>query len=414
MGRLHKAGDTAEMTDFGATRAMFRIPEGLVYLDGNSLGPLPAAAPARMAQVMEAEWGGMLIAGWNRGGPGSEGWMAWPRRMGDRVGRLIGAEPGHVVMGDTLSIKVYQAMAAALALRPERRVILSDSGNFPSDLYMAEGLIATLGQGHRLRLVAPEAVEAAIDDDVAVVLLTEVDYRTGRRHDMAAITARAHAAGALAVWDLAHSAGALPVDLAAAGADFATGCTYKYLNGGPGAPAFIYVAPRHAEAAPAALSGWLGHAAPFAFETGYRPGSGIERMRVGTPPVLAMAALDAAMDIWDGVDMAALRARSLALSDRFIAGVEARCPALRLATPRDHDRRGSQVSFRFEQGYAAMQALIAQGVVGDFRAPDIMRFGITPLYLGEAEIDRAVEILAQVIDGRLWDRPGFTTRSAVT
>jgi kynureninase len=414
MERLHKAGDTAEMTDFGATRAMFRIPEGLVYLDGNSLGPLPAAAPARMAQVMEAEWGGMLIAGWNRGGPGGEGWMAWPRRMGDRVGRLIGAEPGHVVMGDTLSIKVYQAMAAALALRPERRVILSDSGNFPSDLYMAEGLIATLGRGHRLRLVAPEAVEAAIDGDVAVVLLTEVDYRTGRRHDMAAITARAHAAGALAVWDLAHSAGALPVDLAAAGADFATGCTYKYLNGGPGAPAFIYVAPRHAEAAPAALSGWLGHAAPFAFETGYRPGAGIERMRVGTPPVLAMAALDAAMDIWDGVDMAALRARSLALSDRFIAGVEARCPALRLATPRDHDRRGSQVSFRFEQGYAAMQALIAQGVVGDFRAPDIMRFGITPLYLGEAEIDRAVEILAQVIDGRLWDRPGFTTRSAVT
>jgi kynureninase len=247
-----------------------------------------------------------------------------------------------------------------------------------------------------------------------VVLLTEVDYRTGRRHDMAAITARAHAAGALTVWDLAHSAGALPVDLAAAGADFATGCTYKYLNGGPGAPAFIYVAPRHAEAAPAALSGWLGHAAPFAFETGYRPGAGIERMRVGTPPVLAMAALDAAMDIWDGVDMAALSARSLALSDRFIAGVEARCPALRLATPRDHDRRGSQVSFRFEQGYAAMQALIAQGVVGDFRAPDIMRFGITPLYLGEAEIDRAVEILAQVIDGRLWDRPGFTTRSAVT
>ena len=402
------------MTDFAATRALFHIPEGLVYLDGNSLGPLPRAAMARMAQAMEAEWGEMLIAGWNRGGRAGEGWMAQPMRIGDRVGRLIGAEPGHVVMGDTLSVKVYQALAAALALRPDRRVILSDSGNFPSDLYMAEGLIATLGRGHALRVVEPAAVEAAIGADVAAVLLTEVDYRTGRRHDMGTITARAHAAGALAIWDLAHSAGALPVDVAGGGADFAVGCTYKYLNGGPGAPAFIYVAPRHAGHAPPALSGWLGHAAPFAFEPAYRPGSGVARMRVGTPPVLALAALDAALDIWDGVDMAALRARSLALADRFIAGVEARCPDLSLATPREPARRGSQVSFRFAEGYAAMQALIARGVVGDFRSPDIMRFGITPLYLGEAEIDRAVEVLAEVMAGRLWDRPAYRARAAVT
>jgi kynureninase len=402
------------MTDFAATRAAFHIPEGIVYLDGNSLGPLPRAATARMAQAMEAEWGDMLITGWNRGGRDGAGWMAMPTAVGNRVGRLIGAESGHVVMGDTLSVKVYQALAAAIAMRPDRRVILSDSGNFPSDLYMAEGLVATLGRGLHLRVVAPEVVEGAIDETVAVVMVTEVDYRTGRRHDMAAITARAHAAGALCIWDLAHSAGALPVDVAGGGADFAVGCTYKYLNGGPGSPAFIYVAPRHADRAPPALSGWLGHAAPFAFELGYRPGAGVERMRVGTPPVLALAALETALEVWDMVDMGDLRRRSLELTDRFIAGVEAACPELVLATPRDHARRGSQVSFRFAEGYAAMQALIARGVIGDFRAPDIMRFGFTPLYIGEAEVDRAVAILAEVMDGRLWDRAEYRARAAVT
>lgn len=402
------------MTDFTATKAQFHIPEGLVYLDGNSLGPLPKAAAARMARAMEAEWGEMLITGWNRGGRDGAGWMAMPMAVGDRVGRLIGAEPGHVVMGDTLSVKVYQALAAAIAIRPGRKVILSDSGNFPSDLYMAEGLVATLDRGLELRVVAPEEVEEAITTDVAVVMVTEVDYRTGRRHDMAAITARAHAAGALCIWDLAHSAGALPVDVAGGGADFAVGCTYKYLNGGPGSPAFIYVAPRHADRAPPALSGWLGHAAPFAFELGYRPGAGVERMRVGTPPVLALAALEAALDVWDAVDMGDLRRRSLELTDRFIAGVEAACPDLVLATPRDHARRGSQVSFRFAEGYAAMQALIARGVIGDFRAPDIMRFGFTPLYISEAEVDRAVTALAEVMDGRLWDRAEYRARAAVT
>ena len=396
-------------TDFTATRAAFDLPEGVIYLDGNSLGPLPKAAAARVARTVTEEWGQMLITGWNKAG-----WMDQPARIGDRIARLIGGEPGTVVMGDTLSIKVYQALASALELNPTRRVILSDTGNFPSDLYMADGLVRTLGNGYSLRTVAPEEVMDAIDDTVAVTMITEVDYRTGRRHDMAAITAKAHAMGALTIWDLAHSAGALPVDLAGVRADFAVGCTYKYLNSGPGGPAFIYVAPRHADTVRPALSGWLGHESPFAFDLAYRPGRGIERMRVGTPPVLQLAALEAAMDIWDQVDMADLRARSLALTDRFIAGVEGTCPDLTLATPRDHAQRGSQVSFRHPEGYAIMQALIAEGVIGDFRAPDILRFGFTPLYIGFDEVDRAVDILSRIMATRAWDRPEFKTRAKVT
>ena len=397
------------MTDFAKTKAMFHIPAGVIYLDGNSLGPLPKAAAARVNRTIEAEWGEMLITGWNKAG-----WMDMPRRVGDRIARLIGAEPGSVVLGDTLSIKVYQALASALEMTPGRRVILSDTGNFPSDLYIADGLVRTLGQGYALKTVAPEEVEANIDDTVAVLMLTEVDYRTGRRHDMQRLTARAHAAGALAVWDLAHSAGALPVDLAGCGADLAVGCTYKYLNSGPGGPAFIYVAPRHAEVARPALSGWLGHESPFAFDLGYRPGRGVDRMRVGTPPILQLAALDAAMDVWDGVTMEAIRARSIALTEQFIAGVEAACPALHLASPRDPATRGSQVSFRHPEGYAIMQALIARGVIGDFRAPDILRFGFTPLYIGEAEVAGAIAILKDVMDNALWDRPEHKVRAKVT
>ena len=396
-------------TDFARTRAAFDLPDGVVYLDGNSLGPLPRGVAERVQQAIIAEWGQMLITGWNRAG-----WMDLPRRVGDRIGRLIGAEPGHVTMGDTLSIKVYQALASALELRPDRRVILSDTGNFPTDLYMADGLVKLLGDGHALRTVAPEAVEDALDDSVAVLMLTEVDYRTGRLHDMARLTARAHAVGALTVWDLAHSAGAIPVDVTAAGADFAVGCTYKYLNAGPGGPAFIHVAPRNAEAALPALSGWLGHAAPFAFEPAYRPAAGVERMRVGTPPVIQMAALEAALEVWDGVSMADVRARAIEMMEAFIAGVEAACPDLVLASPRDPAQRGSQVSFRHAQGYAIVQALIARGVVGDFRAPDILRFGFTPLYLGIAEVERAVEIFAEVMASRAWDREEFRTRAAVT
>jgi kynureninase len=396
-------------TDFARTRAMFDLPEGVIYLDGNSLGPLPKGVGERVARTVTDEWGEMLITGWNRAG-----WMEMPARIGDRIARLIGAEPGHVVMGDTLSIKVFQALAAVLEMRPDRRVILSDNGNFPSDLYMAEGLCRMLGQGYELQTVAPDAVEAAINEGVAVLMLTEVDYRTGRRHDLPRLTATAHAAGALAVWDLAHSAGATDVAVAAGGADFAVGCTYKYLNSGPGGPAFIYVAPRHAERAVPALSGWLGHEAPFAFDLDYRPGRGIERMRVGTPPVLQLAALDAALDLWDGVEIADLRARSLELTDAFIDGVEAACPELALATPRAHAERGSQVSLRHREGYAIVQALIARGVIGDFRAPDILRFGFTPLFIGMDDVERAVAILSDVMATRAWDRDEYRRRARVT
>jgi kynureninase len=396
-------------TDFAATKAMFDLPDGVIYLDGNSLGPMPKAAAARVARTVTEEWGQLLIRGWNKAG-----WMDMPARVGDRIARLVGAEPGSVVMGDTLSIKVYQALASALEMTPGRKVILSDTGNFPSDLYMADGLVRTLGQSYALKTVAPEEVESAIGPDVAVLMLTEVDYRTGRRHDMAKLVAKAHAAGALVVWDLAHSAGAFPVHLARDGADFAVGCSYKYLNSGPGGPAFIYVAPRHQAAARPALSGWLGHEAPFAFDLDYRPGSGVERMRVGTPPILQLAALEAALDVWEGVDLDDLRAASLAFQDQFIAGVQAACPDLVLATPRDHKDRGSQVSFRHAQGYAIMQALIARGLIGDFRAPDILRFGFTPLYIGAAEVDRAIAILAEVMEKSLWDDPVYHARAKVT
>ncbi|MEL6582244.1 MAG: kynureninase [Pseudomonadota bacterium] len=397
------------MTDFTQTRRLFHLPEGMIYLDGNSLGPLPKNATARVAEMMQEEWGTLLIKGWN-----DAGWMNLPAQIGTRIARLIGAEEGSVVVGDTLSIKVFQALAAALKLNPDRRVILSDSGNFPSDLYMAQGLISLMPEGYELRVVAPEEVADALTEEVGVLMLTEVDYRTGRLHDMAALTRLAHEKGALTVWDLAHSAGAIEVDLAGANADFAVGCTYKYLNGGPGAPAFIYVAPRHAERAEPALAGWLGHDAPFAFEPAYRPAAGIDRMRVGTPPVVQMAALTAALDAWDGVSMRDIRRASIALSERFREQVAAQCPELTLKSPLDPKARGSQLSFAHPQGYAVMQALIARGVIGDFRAPNLLRFGFTPLYLSVDEVDQAVAILAEILATRSWDQPQFHARKAVT
>ena len=324
---------------------LFDIPEGMIYLDGNSLGPLPKGAAERATKTLTQEWGTQLIKAWN-----TAGWMALPQKVGDRIASFIGAAPGSVATGDTLSIKVYQALAAALKMRPDRRVILSDTGNFPSDLYMAQGLISTIGKDYELRTVAPEDVAEAITEDVAVVMLTEVDYRTGRRHDMTELTARAHQAGAVMIWDLAHSAGALPVDLTGCNAEFAVGCTYKYFNGGPGAPAFIYARPDILLEVEPALSGWLGHDAPFAMEPGYRPAMTTERLRVGTPPIVQLSILDAALDVWDGVSMDEIRGASVALCESFITEVEARCPQLTLASPRDAAVRGSQVSFAVEEG----------------------------------------------------------------
>lgn len=393
---------------FARTRDLFDLPAGVIYLDGNSLGPLPKAARQRVAKEIDTGWGQQLIRAWNE-----SGWIDLPASVGDRIGRIVGAPGGSIVAGDSTSVNVHKALAAALSLS-DRKVILSDSGNFPTDLYVAQGLVAALGRGHELRVVEPEAVEAAIGPDVAVLMLTEVDYRTGRLHDMAALTAKAHAAGALTIWDLCHSAGALPVHLEAAGADFAVGCGYKYLNGGPGAPAFIYVRPELQERVAPVLSGWLGHAEPFAFGQHYRPAAGVGRMRIGTPPILSLAALDAALGAFDGVDMDAIRARSIELSELFIAGIEASCRELTLASPRDPHRRGSQASFRFAEGYAAMQACIAAGVIGDFRAPDIMRFGFTPLYISADDVREAVARIATVMRERQWERPEFRVRGKVT
>ena len=351
-----------------------------------------------------------LIKGWN-----TKNWFMQTNTLGDRVGTLIGAPSGTTVVGDTLSIKVFQAVAAGLAMVPDRKVILSDNGNFPTDLYMVEGLMQLKDAGYELRIPDPEEVMEAIADEVAVVMITEVDYRTGRKHDMKAIIERAHAVGAVDVWDLAHSAGAIQVDVAGCDTDFAIGCTYKYLNGGPGAPAFIYVAPRLLNTVQPALSGWYGHESPFAFDTGYRPMPGkIDRMRIGTPSIASFSLLEAAMDIWDEVDMNDLRARSIELSEVFISEVEARCPGVAFAGPRDPEVRGSHVAFRFEHGYACMQALIKANVIGDFRAPDIMRFGITPLFIGEAEMLKAVGTLEEILMQETWKRDKFQARSLVT
>lgn len=387
----------------------FHIPEGIIYLDGNSLGPLPKSAAERVQQTVVDEWGKMLITAWNKAG-----WFHQPSVLGDRLAHIIGAQSGTVVIGDTLSIKVYQALAAALNLRPERKVILSDSGNFPTDLYMAEGLIKTLGRDIELKIVPPEDIEHHLDETVAVMMLTQVDYRTGRLHDMDHLTTQAHATGAIALWDLAHTAGAMPIDLAGCKPEFAVGCTYKYLNGGPGAPAFIYTRPDLADKVEPALSGWMGHSTPFSFDMNYTPAASIERMRVGTPPVLQMAALDAALDLWDDVSLHDIRRESIELSELFIVEVEKRCPEFTLISPRNSERRGSQVSFSFEHGYAVVQALIADGVIGDFRAPNVMRFGFTPLYIDSQDVLNAVDILEIIMREKKWQQEQFNHRSEVT
>lgn len=392
-------------------RDRFTLPDddNIIYLDGNSLGPLPASVPQRMKEAIESEWGRSLVRGWN-----DAGWIDLPSRAASKIARLIGAPEHSVAVCDSTSVNLFKVLAAALSLRPERKVIITDVANFPTDLYVADGLATLLGQGYEIRPVAFDQLESAIDDTVAAFMLTEVDYRTGRKHDMAAMTAHAHAIGALAVWDLAHSAGAFPVDLTGANADFAIGCGYKYLNGGPGAPAFLFVADKHISAITPAIAGWMGHAEPFAFKPNFVPMTGIARMTAGTPPILSLTALDAALDAFDGVDLSQLQEKAQQLCDCFIAEVEANCKELELVTPRDASIRGSQVSFRHPDGYAIVQALIERGVIGDFRAPDIMRFGFAPLYLRFADIGRAAHEIADIIKTGSWNQPRFITKSKVT
>jgi len=394
--------------DLAPLRGLFELPDGVIYLDGNSLGALPRSVKARVADVVERQWGQDLIRSWN-----THDWIDLPSRVGNRIAGLIGAPEGTVTVADSTSINLFKALSMALYLRPDRRVIVSEAGNFPTDVYIAQGLADLLGQGHVLRLVEPGQLASAITRDVAVVLLTEVNYRSGARHDMRALTTYAHEMGALTVWDLAHSAGAVPVDLTAARADYAVGCGYKFLNGGPGAPSFIYVAPEHHHGLRQPLNGWLGHDAPFAFETDYRPALGIEAMRVGTPPILSMAALDTALDVFDGVSIARLKAKADMLFDVFVTEVEAQVPGLELVSPRDPVWRGSQVSFRFPEAYAVVQAMISRGVIGDFRGPDIMRFGLAPAYLRCADVWRAASVLAQIMRRREWDRPEFKAKAKV-
>ncbi len=409
-------------------RAQFELPAGRMYLDGNSLGALPRATVPRLQQVMAQEWGQGLIESWN-----TAGWMGWPQRIGDKIARLIGAAPGEVVAADSTSANLYKVLSAAAgiqqpaqaaqAAQAAKHVLLSQRDNFPTDLYIAQSVCAAAGW--RLELAEAASIPARLaEGDVAVLMLTQVNYRSGAMHDMAALTAQAHAAGALTVWDLAHSAGSVPVDLHAADADFAVGCGYKFLNGGPGAPAFVWVHPRHARAAQP-LSGWIGHARPFDFVPGYEAAAGINHYLCGSPPILGLAALDCGVDSVLAAEplggMAALHAKAGQLGDLFIRLVEARCAGLglELASPRDWTQRGSQVSLAHAQAWPLMQALIARGVVGDFRAglsgaPDLLRFGFTPLYLRFVDVWDAVEALADILNHRSWDAPSFHARKAVT
>ena len=411
-------------------RDQFVIPSGLIYLDGNSLGMLPKATAARVAEVVAQEWGQGLIRSWN-----GAGWVDLPQRLGDKIATMVGAGPGQVVATDSTSINLYKVLSAAMSIAqqdaPARQRVLSERSNFPTDLYIAQALCRE--RGFTLELVEAEEIAGKLGDDLAVLMLTHVNYRTGAMHDMAALTAAAQAAGALTVWDLAHSAGAVPVALLEDRADFAIGCGYKYLNGGPGAPAFVWVNPLHAERFWQPLAGWWGHAAPFEFSPDYRPAPGIKRYLCGTQPIISLTALECGLAVFEQAQalggMTALRAKSLALSDLFIELVAQRCQGhgLGLATPLVHDQRGSQVCLTREYdadgrsgAYAIMQALIARGVIGDFRAGDgrqhrdILRFGFTPLYIGFEEVWQAVEQLGQVLDSGEWQQPEFNQPQAVT
>ncbi|HEX5561254.1 MAG TPA: kynureninase [Nocardioidaceae bacterium] len=397
-----------ERSPLRGRRDLFDLPDGVVYLDGNSLGALPRSVPDRVRRVVAQEWGVGLISSWN-----SAGWVDLARRVGDRIAPLVGAAPGDVHVGDSTSVTLFKTLVAACRLRPDRRVLVVEPTTFPTDAYVASGVARLLGL--ELRWCDPADPAAVLDEDVAVLSLTHVDFRTGAMYDLAGLTAAAHGVGALVQWDLCHSTGAVPVDLTAADADAAVGCTYKYLNGGPGSPAFAWVHPRHHGAWDQPVTGWFGHAHPFEMDREFTPADGITRMASGTPPVLALSALDSALDAFDGVGMPALREASLSLSDLFLALVDERLgSAVEVVTPREHARRGSQVSLRHPDAYGVVQALVARGVVGDFRTPDVARFGFAPLYVTHTDVHDAVDHLAAVLGGEEHRRPEYAVRNAVT
>ena len=389
-------------------RSLFSIPEGTVYLDGNSLGAIPRAVPGRVARVLTEEWGTSLISAWN-----SADWIGLPARVGAKVARLLDLPEDSVWVSDSTSVSLFKTMVAACRLRPDRDVVVVERATFPTDGYIAASVTRMLGL--ELRWADSDDLAASLDDRVALACLTHVDFRTGAAFDLPAVTAAVHEVGALMLWDLCHTAGAVPVDLVGPGVDFAVGCSYKYLNGGPGSPAFMYAAPRHHDVLDQPLSGWMGHARPFDMELGYEPVRGVGRLASGTPPVIALSALEAALDAFDGVDPADLRATSLSLTDYFIGLVDARLGAeVEVLTPRQHDRRGSQVSLRHQHAYGVVQALIARDVVGDFRAPDVARFGFAPLYVTHADVYDAVEHLVAVVRDREFLREEYTVRNPVT
>jgi kynureninase len=389
-------------------RERFRLPEGVIYLDGNSLGPLPKAAPEALRRTAEEQWGADLISSWTK-----HDWIDWPTRIAARLALIVGARPSELLIADSTSVCLFKLLAAAARAKPGRKTIVSQKRNFPTDLYVAQGLADMLGL--TLRAVESDEVIGAIDADTAAVTLTHVDYRSAAFHDMRTINRAAHAAGALVVWDLSHSAGAIELDLDGADCDLAVGCGYKYLNGGPGAPAFLFVAQRLQDELGSPLQGWMGHADPFAFDDDYRPAKGILKFLTGTPSILALAALDAGLTTFDGIAMRDVEAKSRALSQLFVDEVERRCGnEVTLASPRDPTQRGSHVVFAHPEGYAVMQALIARGVIGDFRAPDLMRFGFAPLYNCFGDVVRAADVLGGILSSGEWDQPRFHERAQVT
>ncbi len=407
MTMLEKAREFDAADPLSGYRERFHLPEGVVYLDGNSLGALPRATPAAMARVVEQEWGDGLIRSWN-----DAGWFEMGSRVGAKIAPLIGANPPEVIACDTVSANLYKLIAAALEMRPGRKVILSEPGNFPTDIYMIEGL-ERQGLAKR-RLAEREAISDALDEDVALLMLTHAHYKTGELFDMQALTAQAHKAGALVLWDLSHSTGALSVDLNEAGADFATGCGYKYLCGGPGAPAFAFVAERHLADLRQPLTGWFGHARPFAFSDDYEPAAGIEQLQCGTSSILGLTALEVGVELIAEIGIARLHAKSRALSEFYLDCLTEYGLDLDLVSPSDSGQRGSQLSFRHPQAYAICQALIARGVIGDFRDPDILRLGFAPAYLRFEGMAEAARHLAEALETEEWMRGEFNRRSTVT